>query len=462
MRKILLIAIGVALLAVGAWYLLADRNDGEPRILSTTTIQRGTVRKVLEATGIVKAQVGAMVKIGARATGIIERMPVKVGDRVNKGDLVAVIDDREQQAEQAETEARLASAQAELSRVRQVYPLQIAEAQAQLDLAQAQYAYAQANFKRQQDLVARDVQPQDILDQARRDLDVSRNELEARQATLRRLRQEFEQELTKARRAVDVAQATLRSIKVRISYTRITTPISGLVSQVTAQEGETVVSGLQVTNLVTVIDPTRLEMWIYVDETDVGQVKPGMPVEFRVDAYQGRIFQGRIEQIYPEPEIRDNIVYYRALVPLDPRQALALRPEMTTQCQIVVEQRENVPALPNTALKWVGDRQVVFVRGPDGVVREINPQLGLQGLESSEIVNGLQVGDVVATQVVIPGLTVPQTSNGQRMAGGGGGGGGGSGQRSGQDNGGPPGRPSEPGSSPGGSSGGGSGGGENQ
>ena len=90
---------------------------------------------------------------------------------------------------------------------------------------------------------------------------------------------------------------------LRLSYKSILSPITGIVSQVTAQEGETVVSGFQVSNLITVLDPSRLEMWIYVDETDVGQVKPGMPVEFRVDAYPDTVFTGEVDTIY-----RNNVV----------------------------------------------------------------------------------------------------------------------------------------------------------
>ena len=405
MRKILLLICVLALAGFAGWKLVLQKENGEAKILATTEIRAGEVRKVLEATGIVKSQVGSIVKIGARSTGEIRTMLVKVGDKVQKGDLIAEIDDRELQAGKAEAEARLAQAQAELERVIQVYPLQISEAEAQLELAQAQALYARQNMKRQQTLVDREVVPQDVLDQAVRDQVVARNEVLARQATLLRVREEFDMELPKAKKAVAQAQAALESIAVRISYTRIRSPITGLVSQVTAQEGETVVSGLQVSNLITVIDPSRLEMWIYVDETDVGQVEPGMAVEFRVDAYRNRTFETSIEQIYPEPETRDNIVYFKALCPITAEQAELLRPEMTTQCQIVVEERTNVPVLPNQALKWVGDAQVVFVVNPDGTASRIKPELGLNGLMGSEIISGLSIGDTVATQVVLPAST---------------------------------------------------------
>ena len=405
MQKYILLAVLLALIGAATWHFGFKSNDEAPKVLETATVAVGDVRRVLEATGIVKSQVGAIVKIGARATGEIQQMLVKVGDPVKKGDLIAVIDDRELQAQKAEAQASLARAEAELARIKLVFPLQISEAEAQLKLSQAQLTYARQNLERQDVLTKRDVVPQDTLDQAARDLDVAQSEMNARQATLNRLKQEFAKELPKAEKDLQQARAALDSVDVRISYTRILSPIDGVVSLVSAQEGETVVSGLQVSNLITVIDPSRLEMWIYVDETDVGQVTPGMPVEFRVDAFRNRLFSSSIEQIYPEPEIRDNIVYYRALCPVTREQAEALRPEMTTQCQIVVKEHAGVPVLPNTALKWIGDRQVVFVVGADGQVEQRTPKLGLQGLNNSEILDGVAVGDTVATQVVLPAST---------------------------------------------------------
>nr|WP_245168211.1 efflux RND transporter periplasmic adaptor subunit [Desulfobaculum xiamenense] len=390
-------------LAAGIVFVwLSGRDSGAPEVLSTATIQRGEVRKQLDATGIVKAQVGAIVKIGAQATGRITQMRVKVGDEVRENDLIAVIDDRELRAQQAEAEARLGRARTELSRVRTVYPLQIAEAEAELEAARAEDAYARDFLARQQRLFEQDLVPRDTLDDATQKAEVKASQLRAREAALARIRGEFGKERTKAERGVAEAEASLDSIRTRLSYTTIHSPIAGVVSQVTAQEGETVVSGLQVTNLITVLDPTRLEMWIYVDETDIGQVRHGMPVEFQVDAFPDKVFHGAIDQIYPQPEVRDNIVYYQALVTIDGETALQLRPEMTTQCRIVVETRKDVPALPNAALKWVNGEQVVFVMKNGKAVR-VTPTLGLSGANSTEVLDGLAEGDTVATRLVLPG-----------------------------------------------------------
>ena len=362
-------------------------------------MKTATVRKVLEATGIIKSEVGALVKIGARSTGVIDKMLVKVGDKVKAGDLIAVIDDREHQAQRLESEARLERIKSELKRVNTVYPLQLEEAEAMLDIAEAQRNYAQLNEDRQEILVDKQLAPQDTLDKARQDLSMVIGEVKKYRAVLNRLEEEFKRERIKAERAVAEAEASLNAINVRITYTRIKSPITGIVSQVNAYEGETVVSGLQVSNLITVLDPTKLEMWIYVDETDVGRTRMGLPVEFTVDAHPGMTFEGKIAQIYPEPEIRDNIVYYRAIVSLSTEHADQLRPEMTTHCSIIVQTRKDVLSIPNAALKWVRGEQVVFVRETGGMVREVRPEIGIQGLKRSEVLSGLAEGEEVGTQV---------------------------------------------------------------
>jgi len=353
MKKIVIALVLLSAVAGGTFWWRHAHREKPVQILAAEEVKSGTVRKVLEETGIVKSQVGAIVKIGARATGTIERMLVKVGDRVRKNQLVAVIDSRELRAQVAQAEARLAQ-------------------------SQAQYDYLEANAKRLESLLAAGFVSRDEAQNARQKAEAQRLQI-----------------------ATD--RADLQALQVRVSYTSIRSPIDGVVSQVTAQEGETIVAGLQVANLITVLDTSRLEMWVYVDETDVGQVVHGQKVEFRVDAYPGRIFEGEILTIYPEPEIRDNIVYYKALVAISREQAELLRPEMTTQVQIVVETRDDVLLIPNNALKWVDDHQVVFARGADGTVRRVSPKLGLAGITHTEVVEGLQEGEEVATQVELPG-----------------------------------------------------------
>lgn len=403
MKKVIAVLVFLAVaVGVGLWWKFSTAEK-KITVLAAETVTRGTVRKVLEQTGIVKSQVGAIVKIGTRATGTINKMMVMVGDPVEKDQLVARIDSRELEAQAAEARARLAAAQAELNRVEQAYPLRIKEARHDLALTRARADYLRSNYRRQEKLAERNVISKDTIEDVRQKAEVEANQVSVKQSTLERLQREFTDETAKARAAVKQVEASMAALKVRISYTRIYSPINGVVSQVTAQEGETIVAGLQVANLITVLDPARLEMWTYVDETDIGQVHPGQPVEFRVDAYPERDFKGAVDTIYPEPEIRDNIVYYRALVKINPEQATYLRPEMTTQVQIIVAVKDAVLDIPNNALKWVDGRQVVFVQDSNGKIRQVTPKLGLAGVTHTEVLEGLAAGDKVATQVVLPG-----------------------------------------------------------
>lgn len=402
MRKKIIIAILLFAAAALALFWTTRSGGGKIEILKTAKVERGEVRNQLEATGIIKAQVGAIVKIGAQATGRITQMNVRVGDQVNQGDLIGAIDDRELKAAEAEAKARVERAQADLARSKATAPLRVAEAQADLDSATAQLDYAELTLERQRRLAEEDLVAKDTLDNARQNADVKKSARHAKESALERIRFETSEELRMAAKTLALERAALESIRTKLSHTRIISPLTGVVSQVAAQEGETVVTGLSVANLITVLDPTRLEMWIYVDETDIGRVAPGLPVDFQVDAYPGQVFSGAIDQIYPEPEIRDNIVYYQALVRLDKEQALRLRPEMTTQCQVIVEIKKDVLALPNAALKWVDGRQVVFV-SEGANVRQVTPTLGLAGVTHSEVLSGLSEGETVATQMVLPG-----------------------------------------------------------
>lgn len=421
MRKKIIIGLAIALAVALAAAFFLSRREGRTEITQTATLGRATVRKVLDATGIIKPEVGAIVKTGTRFTGIIRTMHVKVGDKVKAGQIIAEIDDREQRAQQEQAQATLRKAEAERAKVESSYPLQIREAEAQVAAAQADYDYAALNLKRRRTLVDQDLDARNTLDEAKQQSETTANTLAARKATLDRLQRESSLAIRSAREAVKEATSALEATNVRLSYSVIRAPLDGVVSEVTAQGGETVVAGFQVANLITVLDPTRLEMWIYVDETDVGQVTPGMAVEFRVDSLPGRTFSGTVNQIYPQPEIRENIVYYRALVRLTPQTSTDLRPEMTTQCRIVVQQKDNVLAVPNEALKWVGGEQVVFVQDGAGI-RKVRPRIGLAGAEASEVLEGLAEGDVVGTRVVLPpsrgGSRPEQTAGGPGGSGG--------------------------------------------
>jgi multidrug efflux pump subunit AcrA (membrane-fusion protein) len=399
-RRKLTLLILFAFLVGAFWFIYQKTSAVSTQMLASDVVRRGTVNKTLSATGIIKPEVGATVKIGSRSTGIIRKMHVRVGDTVTEGQIIAEIDSRELEAVVAESEAALKRAQIEYERILASYPLQIKEAEAKVASAKATAEYAELSYKRQMELTGRNLDSQNNLDLAREKAVTGVQALTVAKATLDRLEEEFIRQRASAEQSRIQAEASLATARIKLSYATIRSPMNGVVSQIAAQEGETAVAGLQVVNLITVVDLSRKEMWVYIDENDVGQLTPGMQVDFRVDALPGRTFSGRIYRIYPEAEIRDSIVYYQTIVPLSKEDSLALRSEMTTQCTVYVESKENALLVPNEAIKWINGSQVVFVRRGN-VVLPVQVLFGMRGTESSEVLEGLEEGDVVATRLIL-------------------------------------------------------------
>ncbi len=388
MKKILLVLI--IILCFGGGFFVYNKFFKKPSIdvLETAKVEKGSIRGVIVETGIIKPQVGAQVKIGARATGEIMQMKVKIGDRVKKGQLIALIDEREIVKSIEQQKASLVAAENKLLQTELTYPERIRE-------AQANYDYAKINYERETELLKNDYTTKDEVDKAK-------SQFEAAEATLKRLRDEYDTQLKIAKANVEDITAQLKQQEIRFTYTKIYSPIDGIISDVTAQEGETVVTGLQVANLVTVIDPMLLEMWIYVDETDIGRVKLAQQVEYYVDTFPDKLFHGQIEKIYPEPAVKDNIVYYLAIVKIIKEDAVFLKPEMTTHIKIIFDEKNDILVAPNAAIKFEKGEQIAYrVLGPK-TVEKVILKTGLRGEEKTEILSGVQEGDTLATKIILP------------------------------------------------------------
>jgi len=393
-KKVVIPLIAIVLI-IGGFFVYKTLTKSKTEVLETAKVTKGNIQGVIVETGIIKPQVGAVVKIGARATGTIVKMNVKIGDRVKTGQLISIIDDREILKAIEQQKASLTAAENTLSQVELTYPDRIREAQATLD-------YAKINYERETELLKHEYTTKDSVDKAR-------SLFEAADANLQRLQNESKTQVNIAKANIGDITAQLKQQETRLTYTRIYSPINGLVSDVTAQEGETIVAGLQVANLVTVLDPTLLEMWIYVDETDIGRVKVAQQVDYYVDTYPDKLFHGGIEKIYPQPVVKDNIVYYLATVKVSRDDAEFLKPEMTTHIKIAFAEKKDVLTVPNAAIKFETGKQVVYrVIAPDKV-EKAEIQTGLRGEDATEVISGLRDGDMLATKLILPVSAKPET-----------------------------------------------------
>jgi len=310
----------------------------------TTPVRKRTISSSVIATGIVKPQTGAEVKVGSRISGIVKVLNVNIGDIVKKGDLLAKLEETELRAEYNQSLANLENAKTVLK-------------------------YAKIEMERQQKLLEKKFTSQQNYDNAVR---------------------EYELALTGKKQA----EANLDYAKVQLDYTNIIAPTSGVVASISTQEGETVAAMFAAPTFLTIINLNRLEVRAYVDETDIGKINKGQKVEFTVDTYSDVKFEGIVQAIYPKAEIIDNVVNYVSIIEITNKQGKLLRPEMTTTVDIITESIENVLTVPNKAISRSEGSHVVYTMENENIVKKI-VEKGAQGRLYTQIVSGLKENEKV-------------------------------------------------------------------
>lgn len=312
--------------------------------LPTLRVGRTTLTDSAVALGTIKSKVGAEVKVGSRVSGVVGRLEVNVGDRVARGDVLATLQDEEWRARVDVLEAELAASEADLD-------------------------YAESDLARMERLS--DVVPQTDIDDARRNLRVLRSR-------------------------VDAARARLEEARILLGYTVIRAPVPGTIASISTYEGETVAASFATPTFVTIVDLDRLEVQAYVDETDIGRVRQGQGVTFRVDAYPGHELEGVVQAIYPKAQLINNVVNYVVIIDILDRQGLLIRPEMTTHVDFILDEREDVLTVPRSALLHERGEDLVVVREAGRWV-ERPVEIGLQTPQRVEIVSGLAENEEIVS-----------------------------------------------------------------
>lgn len=378
-----------------------DSDKSTVKIITKDFVKIGELKSVLMEQGVIKPQVGAQIEIGTRATGEIIDMNVKVGDIVKKGQLIARLDSRDIEKEISQAREQINILNKELQLENETYPYQRKIYFERIRDSESRMQTATGKYEREIYLYRRGFSAKEELDTIKTDYDSAKAALN--QAKLELNRYDREHFLTVERLELEIKKqsAYLEELMVRLSFTNIYSPIDGVVTQVAAEAGETLVSGLQVGNLITVLNPRLLELWIYVDETDISKVSIGQQVEYTVDTYPDKTFTGKVDRINISPDIFENIVYYRAIVNIDNKTAELLKPEMTTQCKIIIASKSGKLVIPNEALKWKDDHYIVYkiIDESKGITEEVPIKIGERGDSTTEVLNGLTEGDKIAVEV---------------------------------------------------------------
>lgn len=368
MRKIVVGVLLVAAALAAGWWWSGTRKAAEPQY-RTATVDRGDIAAEVSANGTLNPV--TLVNVGTQVSGTVRRIEADFNQPVKAGQVLAELDP-------ALFEAALAQSSANL-----------ANARAQLKLAEANAARMQTLFK--QDYVSR---------------------------------QEFDQALAAREQAaaqVRLASAQVTRDRTNLGFSIIRSPVDGTVINRQVDVGQTVAASFQTPTLFQIgKDLTRMQIDSTVSEADIGQIKVGQRVKFRVDAFPDTEYTGSVRQVRLNAKTEQSVVTYNVVVDVA-NPDLALMPGMTANLQVEVETRKNVLRVPTTALRFrlraAPGEAAVKVRGAavyrlvDGRPQRVPVKTGISDKAYTEIVRGdLKPGDAV----IVADLSVQKENSGMR------------------------------------------------
>jgi len=387
------IATGVVALGIIASVLAmsAAKRGNKAAEVRMEAVQKRDLVASVTASGQVRPQ--TKVDVASDVSGKIMKLSVKEGQMVSAGQFLLQIDQSQPQAAVERSEAQVASAKAQLAQ-------QIA------NLDQAQRAYDRsATMKKQNPTLIADEQ----VEQLKTSLDVNKAQVEA------------------GKHAVDQATASLNDAKSSLAKTTIYAPMSGRVTRLVIEQGETAVPGTfnkDAATLLTISDMSKLETRVKVDETDVARIKIGDSAQVQIDAFPDTTFVGRVSKISNSSvkaatTSADQAVDYEVTIQLLNAPA-DTRPDFSATAKVITDKRTNVLSVPIIALtvrenqalqsgdtavglgkskpaKEIGKKDVegVFVVGTDNKVTFRPVKVGIAGEKHFEVTSGLKEGEKI-------------------------------------------------------------------
>ena len=401
-----LIAGGVALVA-GMLALFGMHRGAQPQYF-TAVVERGDIFDVVDATGTINAV--TTVQVGSQVSGAIARLNADFNSRVRKGDVIAMIDP-------ALFRGALLQATADLDNAK----ANVLAAKANLEKANASLLQTKADYERTVPLASVKMISQQQLDLVKANYDTASAAVSAAAANV-----------TQAEAQVRQKAAAQAVAQTNLDYTVIRSPIDGTVVARNVELGQTVAASLQAPTIFTIAqDLTKMLVYTKTDESDVGNVRPGTAVTFKVDAFPKDTFSGKVSQVRMNPTTVQNVVTYDTIVEFA-NPDLKLFPGMTAYVSIPVASVRGVLKLPNTALRYkppltpeeilaiyrsagiVGsERAVVWKLQAGNTVAPVQLQLGITDhafTEVTAVLNGtLHEGDAVVVRAVLPQGQTPGT-----------------------------------------------------
>ncbi len=363
-------------------------------VFQTETIARNNIIRSISATGTVEPE--ELINVGAQVNGLIMSFgkdvaghTIDFGSKVTKGMILAQIDDVTYKAELQSVQAQVEQAQAN-----------ILSAKAEIKVKEVDEFLAKHNFDRAKKLLKQKSMTQSDYDSYEATYYSSKAQISKVQA-----------DLAQAKAALTIAQAALVKAKRNLEYCEIVSPVDGIIIDRRVSIGQTVVSNQTASSIFLVAsDFKKMQVWVSVNEADIGVIKPGMPVIFGCDAFPGVQFRGKVFRLRLNATLSSNVVTYIVEVNVDNKDG-KLVPYLTANVKFIRAERRNVLSVPNSALRYTPPAELIRGQAPNpedgeavlwvektGRLLPVTVKTGLNnGLLAEIITDKLSEGDKIVT-----------------------------------------------------------------
>ena len=368
MKKILTGIVITIVLGIAAFFLLKNNSD-EPKF-RTEKIMRGDVTASVTASGTVNPV--TTVLVGTQVSGTVKNIYADFNSPVKKGQLIAQIDPANFEAQVEQARANLMSAKANLEK------------------AEAALLDAKRLKERNSKLFAENLVSESALNTSETNYETANAQVNISKAQIYQ------------------AEAAFKIAETNLGYTKISSPVDGVVISRNVDIGQTVAASFQTPTLFTIAqDLAKTQIDANVDEADIGKIKTEQAVEFTVDAYPDIMFKGIVSQVRNAPVTIQNVVTYDVVIKVD-NPELKLKPGMTANVSIILSTGTNILKVSNAALRFSPadkDKNMVQQKGPGvWILKNKKPEripvsLGISDGNFSEIVSGeIQEGQEVIVE----------------------------------------------------------------
>ncbi len=340
-KWIVVLAVVVGL-GWGGWAWYSARTKAAPVRLRTSEVVKGDLVATIGATGTLEPI--EVVDVGAQIAGQIvtfgtdaDGKAVDYGSKINAGTVLARIEDRMYSAEVDSAKAQLEVAQS-----------QVVSAQANMKQLEAKLQQAERDWKRAQSIGNSEALAQSVVDSYEAAYQVAKANIAVGNAAI-----------TQAQAQVAQSKAVLAKAAQNLSYCTIVSPVNGVIIDRRVNIGQTVVASLNAPSLFLIAkDITKMQVWVAVNEADIGQIKAGQRATFSVDAFPGQTFIGQVGKVRLNAQMTQNVVTYIVEVNTD-NSSGKLLPYLTANVQFEVAQSKDVMQVPNAALRWAPSAEVM-------------------------------------------------------------------------------------------------------